>query len=421
MPSGARRALFTAFCLTFAAAGTPAAGAETEVASGPASTWGTALVANRAGKVLAMVEAGGLLYLGGEFTAMAPPGSTGEQGAVARNHLAALDVASGNLANWDPGANGPVRALVLSPDGRRLYVGGDFSSIGGRVVRKLAVLDVATGVVDPAFETGVAGRVRALALSGNRLYAGGDFQEVVVPAGRPGAGSHPRPQLAAFDVRTGELLDWAPPENGGGMFIGQTGEPSDAGPGTVDALAVSDHGTTVHAGGTFTNFGGQAGLLSLDAGSGEATAWQAEMKRPVFGLNVSPDSRTLYVATGGPGGRIFSFDPGGASSATWHGSFDGDAVAVVASEDTVYVAGHYDNIVAKGSKCYQYCPGGPVRRHLAAFDAATGAVDPWGPTANTSTGPYTAALGTHHLYVGGEFTKINGHLQPGIAQFPGTP
>ena len=409
MPSGARRALFTAFCLTAAAVGTAPARAETEVASGPASTWGTALVSNRAGKVLAMVEAGGLLYLGGEFTAMAPPGSTGEQGAVPRNHLAALDVATGNLTNWDPGANGPVRALVLSPDGRRLYVGGDFSSIGGRLVRKLAVLDLATGAVDPAFQAGLAGRVRALALSGNRLFAGGDFHE-------------PRPQLAAFDARTGELLDWTPPDNGGGMFVGQTGEPTpDAGPGTVDALAVSGHGTVVHAGGTFTNFGGQAGLLSLDADSGAATAWQAEMKRPVFGLNVSPDSRTLYAATGGPGGRVFSFGPGGRTSPAWYGSFDGDAVAVVASADTVYVAGHYDNIVAKGSKCYQYCPGGPSRRHLAAFDAATGAVDRWGPTANTSTGPYTAALGAHHLYVGGEFTKVNGHLQPGVALFPGTP
>jgi beta-propeller uncharacterized protein DUF5122 len=410
MPS--RPAVLTALCLVAALIG-PNVAADSEVATGASATWGTALVANRAGKVLAMVEAGGLLYLGGEFTAMAPPGSTGEQDGVPRNHLAALEVASGNLTVWDPGANGPVRALVLSRDGRRLYVGGDFNTIGGQSVRKLAVIDLATGAVDPTFQAGVAGRVRALALSGNRLYAGGDFQE---------AGGQPRPQLAAFDARTGALLDWIPPENGGGMFVGQTGQPSDAGPGTVDALAVSADGDIVHAGGTFTNFGGRAGLLSLDVGTGEAIAWQAEMKRPVFGLSISPaDGHTLYAATGGAGGRVYSFDPGGRTAATWSGSFDGDAVAVVASADTVYVAGHYDNIVAKGSKCYQYCPGGPVRRHLAAFDAATGSVDPWGPTANTSTGPFTAAVGAQHLYVGGEFTKINGHPQQGIAQFAGTP
>ena len=401
------RALLAVLCLTFAAVS--AARAETGVGPGPAATWGTSVVGTRAGKVLSVLETSGVLYVGGEFTAMAPPGSTGEQGAVPRNHLAALDVASGTLTNWDPGANGTVRALLLSQDGRRLYVGGDFSTIGGQVVRKLALLDLATGAVDPTFAPQISGRVRALALAGNRLYAGGDFQS-------------PRPLLAAFDARSGELVDWVPPENGGGMFVGQTGEPTpDAGPGTVDALAVSHRGTVVHAGGTFINFGGRAGLLTLDAGSGEATSWQGEMKRPVFGLAVSPDGRTLYAATGGAGGRIYSFDPGGAGAPAWSGSFDGDAVAVVASADTVYVAGHFDNIVVKGSKCYQYCPGGPVRRHLAAFDAATGAVDPWGPTANTSTGPYTEALGAGHLYVGGEFTKINGHLQPGIAQFPGRP
>jgi hypothetical protein len=401
------RALLPVIWLT--ATAVPAAWAETKVAPGPASTWGTAVMANRAGKVLTMVEAGGSLYLGGEFTAMAPPGSTGEQGAVSRNHLAALDVASGNLTDWNPDANGPVRAMVLSPDGRRLYLGGDFSSIGGQVVRKLAALDLATGIVDRGFQPAVSGRVRALALSGNRLYAGGDF-------------STPRPQLAAFDARTGELLDWTPPANGGGMFVGQTGEPTpDAGPGTVDALAVSHRGTVVHAGGTFTNFGGRAGLLTLDASTGEPTKWQAEMKRPVFGLGTSADGRTLYAATGGAGGRVFSFDPGGSAEPNWYASFDGDAVAVVASAETVYVAGHFDNIVDKGSKCYQWCPGGPVRRHLAAFDATTGAVDPWAPKVNTSTGPYTEALGGRHLYVGGEFTKVNGHLQPGIAQFPGTP
>jgi hypothetical protein len=144
-----------------------------------------------------VLETSGVLYVGGEFTAMAPPGSTGEQGAVPRNHLAALDVASGTLTNWDPGANGTVRALLLSQDGRRLYVGGDFSTIGGQVVRKLALLDLATGAVDPTFAPQISGRVRALALAGNRLYAGGDFQS-------------PRPLLAAFDARSGETDPWNP-------------------------------------------------------------------------------------------------------------------------------------------------------------------------------------------------------------------
>ena len=37
------------------------------------------------------------------------------------------------------------------------------------------------------------------------------------------------------------------------------------------------------------------------------------------------------------------------------------------------------------------------------------------------TGPYCAALGAAHVYIGGEFTRINDLPQPGVAQFPGTP
>jgi hypothetical protein len=67
------------------------------------------------------------------------------------------------------------------------------------------------------------------------------------------------------------------------------------------------------------------------------------------------------------------------------------------------------------------CPGGPERHHLAAFDAATGALDPWNPTANTSTGPYSGSIGARHLWVGGEFTMINRVSQPGVVQFSGMP
>ena len=96
---------------------------------------------------------------------------------------------------------------------------------------------------------------------------------------------------------------------------------------------------------------------------------------------------------------------------------DGDAVGVAASARTVYLMGHYDYIVPKSSTCFQYCPNGTERRHLAAFDAATGELDPWNPKANTSTGPLTAGVGAGRVFVGGEFTTINGKGQPGFAQF----
>ena len=67
---------------------------------------------------------------------------------------------------------------------------------------------------------------------------------------------------------------------------------------------------------------------------------------------------------------------------------------------------------------YDYAgPERALRRHLAAFDAITGEVDDWNPVANTVTGAFAAAVGADQVFVGGEFTTINGRPQPGFAQF----
>src|SRR5206468_10060153 len=110
----------------------------------------------------------------------------------ARNHLAALDVDRRTLLPWNPDADGPVSAIVVSADGSELYVGGDFNHLDGHAVAKLARIDAATGAVDPTFRPGVRGGVRALALAGDRLYVGGVFNFVTGPAGaEPGPNSPP--------------------------------------------------------------------------------------------------------------------------------------------------------------------------------------------------------------------------------------
>lgn len=413
------RVIAAVFVLSAAGGVVPARSA-TGVAREPKATWGTGPAGDRkAERVLAVVESGGVVYLGGEFTGMVPPKAEGDAGLVPRRHLAALEAAGGTLTDWNPDADGPVRAMALSQDGKRLYVGGAFNSIGGQPARNVAALDLATGTLDPSFRPPVLNSgVRALALHDDRLYVGGNFTEVRLSDGA----LIDRPQLAAFDASTGGLLDWLPPDNGGGEYFGQTGEESSSGDGIVYALEVSGDGRTVYAAGSFLDFGGQPALISLDAATGEPTAWQADMDRPAFGLAVSPaDGHMLYAATGGAGGRLMALDPGGDEEPVWEVKVDGDGVGVVASETTVYLLGHYDFIVSAESDCYQRCPGGPERHHLAAFDATTGEIDPWDPSANTSTGPYSGAVGAGRLWIGGEFGLINGKPQPGIAQFPGVP
>ncbi|MCA1843382.1 MAG: PQQ-like beta-propeller repeat protein [Actinobacteria bacterium] len=379
------------------------------------ATWGTAPTADgRSQLVWAMQPAGGKAYVGGEFTQLVPP--AGDNGpAVTRNHLAAFDIDSHALLPWDPDANGIVRTFALSADGTKLYVGGDFTKIGGVSAAKVAVLDLATGKVIKTFKSLVKGRVFSIALSGNRLFVGGDFTEV----GVAGGGTVTRNTVAALDATTGAVLDWTPPPLGPGRYLGHTGTPTpDAPSGYTYAVAVPADGSRIYVGGNFLDLGGQGGMVVLDATTGAALAQQWTVDRPVFDLSVWPgDGTTVFAATGGPGGRVFAFRPSIPSRPFWKASVDGDAVGVAASNTTVFLVGHYDYIVNKKSDCYQYCPDGTPRRHLTAFDAATGAVDPWNPTADTPTGPYSVAVGDDHVFVGGEFTKINGAPQPGFAEF----
>jgi hypothetical protein len=92
---------------------------------------------------------------------------------------------------------------------------------------------------------------------------------------------------------------------------------------------------------------------------------------------------------------------------------------VTASATTAYLGGHFDYVCESCGRVGG--AGDDFRRHMAAFDARTGELDPWAPVANTKTGPYCAALGAAHVYIGGEFTRINDLPQPGVAQFPGSP
>jgi hypothetical protein len=383
-----------------AAARTPSTGA--------LKGWGTAKVSgkSRAQRVNATVAVGNIGYLGGEFTKMVAP-SGGDTSS--RNYLAAIDGTTGKLTSWNPKASGKVWAMELSADRKSVYVGGDFSYIGGKSASKVAKIVLATGKLDTSFKPrSVKGRVRTLALDGDRLYVGGEFLSIAGQA---------RPKLAALDAATGALLDWTPPPLGPGRYLGNTGVPTpdyDAG----HVFAVDVIGGKVFAGGTFLNLGCRAGLVVVDAVTGGLVTQQYEPERPIFDLEAA--GGIMYAVGGGPGGRLFAYGPD-SKYPVWRAKFDGDAVGLTVSATTVYVAGHYDYIVSEDSSCYQYCPGGPGRKHLSAFSLADGSLQAWNPVADTSTGPYAAAVGDNALFVGGEFQKINGKAQPGFAVFPGTP
>ncbi|MGH9008441.1 MAG: hypothetical protein ACRDYF_01180, partial [Acidimicrobiia bacterium] len=378
----------------------------------------------KAGRVLAVAETGNVVFVAGEFAGVTAPG-VGTKAAtkdpttiMRRPYLVAFEANTGALLDWDAQPNEAVLSLAVSPDGRRLYVGGRFRKIGGAAAGRIAALDVATGRLDPAFKPPLADSgVTAMALAGDTLYIGGNFTKI---------GANDRPGVAALDAATGALRsNFVPPANTGGRYTGQTGVPTEDGnPGLVYNLAVTDDGRLIVAG-DFLHFGGQGGLLVLNGKTGKATTWQPNIGRPVHGVAVWPgDGSTFFAAAGGTGGVVDAYRPDGPTKALWRHRVDGDATDVAATTERVYLVGHYDYVLGKNTICgTPPCTGGKdgdiVNRHISSFDAVTGAHDlDYAPQLNTPQGPYVAVLGRRHLYIGGDFTEVNAKPQPGFVKFP---
>ena len=84
---------------------------------------------------------GNSLYLGGVFNAI---------GGVPRSRLAMVDKTTGVLdPTFNPAPDGAVRTFAFSPNGGRIYVGGDFANIAGFAQAYLVALNPITGAWIP--------------------------------------------------------------------------------------------------------------------------------------------------------------------------------------------------------------------------------------------------------------------------------
>jgi hypothetical protein len=158
---------------------------------------------------LAASSDGSKIFLGGGFTAV---------GGQAHARLAAVTADTGQLITaWKTTANSNfVRALVAD-SADRLYVGGNFGTIGGRAISRLAAVSQSTGVVDTSFSAQPNNTVRVLTLAHDdtKLYAGGSFTTM---------GGVARPGAAEMLPATGAVTSFAPTD--GGVVIAMDITPS---------------------------------------------------------------------------------------------------------------------------------------------------------------------------------------------------
>ncbi len=132
--------------------------------------------------VNAFAEVGNTIYVGGKFLEVqhGPGGPTFDQ-----HFLAAFDRTTGEwIPSFAPALDGPVWKLKAAPDGSKLFVGGEFTSVNGQAATStLAALDPVTGapVTDwVGFVSRPSGSydVRAMDIQGPWLYLGGNFTRI---------------------------------------------------------------------------------------------------------------------------------------------------------------------------------------------------------------------------------------------------
>ncbi|MGW0364430.1 DNRLRE domain-containing protein [Streptomyces sp. NPDC002990] len=358
------------------------------------------------GIVWALAEAGGQVFVGGTFSTLRPPAGGGGSERPAVN-FAALDAATGaptscTLSFTIGTGTATVRALTLSPDKKTLYAGGYFGAVNGTPVSSVAAIDVATCAVKPSFRPAFAATVRALAVTKDTVYAAGDFRTV---AGQP------RSRFAAVAATDGALRP----------FTADADEPG-------RAVEVTPDGSAVVLGGDFFTVNGTDthALAVVDAKNGAlTTSYAGFIETNSVVKDIATDATGFYTANEGTGGGVFdgriALDLADFGQ-RWRDTCLGATQAVLPYRSVLYSASHAHNCSSVGE-----FPEGRRQHLLAQPTTGTGKLG-WAPDTNDGIGEgigprvLTVASkgGVQYLWVGGEFTTVNGAAQQSLTRFAST-
>jgi hypothetical protein len=349
-----------------------------------------------------------MVYVGGQFTSVRPPGDPLGTGEVARTYLAELDAGTGALITaFDPTLDGKVTALAVSPDGSTLYVGGSFTHVNGSYRPYLAAFSTLTGALLSTWKPTATGQVLSIAPSpdGSGIYVGGSFAKL-----------DGQPRTDAGEVNaSGAIQPWAPTLNG-----------------TVTSVAVAPDDSRVLVGGYFTTFNGvtQQSIGSTDPSTGASATWVLPKNFVPNNSSCVSDVKdiiinggTAYIADEGTGGGCFDGDFAvnvSDGSLVWQSDCLGATQSLVIINGWLYKGSHaHDCAFAPGGFPQVPNPsGGNVTRRLLTQSLADGSLGHWTPNTNgNNLGPRVMATDGTQLFLGGDFSTVNGLGQQGFARF----
>ena len=412
----------TMLAVSAAAAGIAPASAEisqpTAVSTNPAN-WTPSLVpvdGQPKPIVDAIAVAGNTVAAGGRFTRVAQGGTT-----YNRTNLVLFDADDGQVRPQALNPNG--RIWAADSNANWIYVGGQFSSIGGTNKRSIARINAATGQVDPGFTSAVRGRVNVLVLANGRLYAGGSFGK----------------KLVALDPQTGRNT---------GHFNLDISDPipNAWGKVTIQGMAINPQGTRLVATGNFRRVAGESRtrLFVANIAGAQATLdpwYYSRFASPcssthprriayLHGVDFSPTGSHFSVAATGQISRsgdrfetvcdaVGRFALSNDNAPQWINYTGGDSVWAVADTGAaVYAQGHFqwlDNPFGWASRD----GGGAARRlGIGAIDPSTGRALPWAPAKRAQIGGRALVATSAGLWVGSDSQRFGKEPRRGIAFAP---
>lgn len=356
----------------------------------------------------------GKLLVAGQFTSLRPGGGV----SAIRNNLARLNPDGSVDATFDPNANGPIRALVLQPDGR-IVIGGDFTSLQpngatATTTRNRVARLNANGTLDLTFNPNISGgtlpQVNALAFQPNgKLVIGGRFTTV-----QPGATAAARNHVARFNADGS--LDTAYNPNPNSLVLALVSQLEASNFSGTPRTAVGD-GKIVIAGGFTSLQPSGTGVVTtrnriarLNANGTVDSEFDPNANNAVAALAVQRDGKIIlggsFSTLQPPGNensatrnRLARLNADGTLDSEFYPNFGGNVVAIALAPDgDVMVGGQFTSVWGRGTITTQ-------RPYVARLNP-DGSLDTGFSASTNSTVAAFAFQPDGKVILGGYFTSI---------------
>jgi len=326
-----------------------------------------------------IVVNGSDIYVGGDFTTI---------GGLPRNYIAKLNNTNGAAnASWNPNSDGPLMRMVLS--GTDLYVAGSFSIINGLTRYNIAKINVSNGTADAAWNANADAVIYSMAVVGSDLYVGGEIISI--------GGLTPF-SMARLSTATG---------------AGDATWNIDA---SSNVTAITYNSGYLYIGGTFTSVNGitRYNIARIDpTGSGSVDAtWDPKLTAfdPSFVSAITINNSDIMVS----GNFLFTgyltrnnlarfHRSTGEPDETWDPNPNDAVTHLFLEGNDLYVGGHFTSI------------GGQSRNRLAKINTSSSNADAtWNPDVNS----YISCMVTDgtDLYISGVFTTVGGQSRNRLAK-----